>query len=37
MFEFIASAAGTFIREVASGLIAFGVAMAMNYITSLFC
>jgi hypothetical protein len=36
MFSFFASIAGSFITEVASGLVAFGVAMAMNYITSLF-
>jgi hypothetical protein len=36
MFGFIASVAGNFIREVASGLVAFGVAMVMNYITSIF-
>ena len=36
MFSFFASIAGSFVAEVASGLIAFGVAMAMNYLTSMF-
>jgi len=36
MFSFFAAIAGNFVAEVASGLVAFGVAMAMNYITSLF-
>jgi hypothetical protein len=36
MFSFFASIAGSFIAEVASGLVAFGVAMAMNYLTSMF-
>jgi hypothetical protein len=36
MFAFIASHVSAFVSEVVSGLIAFGVAMAMNYITSLF-
>jgi len=36
MFAFIASHVSTFVSEVASSLIAFGVAMAINYITSLF-
>jgi len=36
MFSFFAAIASSFVAEVASGLVAFGVAMAMNYITSLF-
>jgi len=36
MFSFFASVASSFVAEVVSGLVAFGVAMAMNYITSLF-
>jgi hypothetical protein len=36
MFSFFASITGNFVAEVVSGLVAFGVAMAMNYVTSLF-
>lgn len=36
MFSFFASIASNFVAEVVSGLVAFGVAMAMNYVTSLF-
>lgn len=36
MFEFLTAAVCSFAKELVSGLIAFGVAMVMNHITSQF-